>query len=66
MNELQIYRGVLHHDSEEWYKIWRGIDLSVQNWHEEFDKFWSEPLKPPKVCTLIGCFKTYNVQDKKA
>ena len=22
-----------------WCKIWRGIDLSFQNWHEEFDKF---------------------------
>ena len=30
---LKIYRGVLCHDNEEWYKIWRGIDLSVQNWH---------------------------------
>ena len=28
------------HDIEEWCKIWKGIDLSVQNWHEEFDEFW--------------------------
>ena len=26
--ELKIYRGVMCHDSEEWYKYWRGIDLS--------------------------------------
>ena len=39
MYELKIYRGVLCHDNEEWCKIWRGINLSVQNWHEEFDKF---------------------------
>ena len=38
--ELKCYMGVLRHDSEEWCKIWRGIDSSVQNWHEEFDKFW--------------------------
>ena len=33
----KIYREVLYHDNEEWCKIWREIDLSVQNWHEEFD-----------------------------
>ena len=27
------------HDNEEECKIWRGIDLSFQNWHEEFDEF---------------------------
>ena len=32
------------------------IDLSVQNWHEEFDKFWTEHLKISKICTLTGCF----------
>ena len=29
----------MRHDNEEWSKMWRGIDLSVQNWHEEFDEF---------------------------
>ena len=48
MYELKIYRGVLCHDNEEWYKIWRGIDLSFQNWHEEFDKFWPDHLKNVK------------------
>ena len=56
MYELKIYRGVLCHDNEEWYKIWRGIDLSVQNWHKKFDKFWPEHSKIPKIYTLIGCF----------
>ena len=32
MYVLKIYRGVLCHDNEEWYKIWRGNDLPVQNW----------------------------------
>ena len=45
MYELKIYRGILCHDNEEWYLIWRGIDLSVQNWHEELGKFSPEYSK---------------------
>ena len=44
------------YDNEEWYKIWKGIDLSVQSWHEEFNKFWPDHSKISKVCTLMGCF----------
>ena len=29
-------------DPDEWWKIWRKIDLSFQNWHEEFNEFWPE------------------------
>ena len=54
MYELKIYRVVLCHDNEEWSEIWRGIDLSVQNWHEEFDEFWPEHSKISKLCTLMG------------
>ena len=46
--ELKIYRGSMCHDNEEWYKIWTGIDLSVQNWHGEFHKFWPEHWKTQK------------------
>ena len=42
MHELKIYRGVMCHHNREWWKMWRGIDLSVQNWHEEFDEYWPE------------------------
>ena len=28
----------------------------VQNWLEEFNKFWSEHSKISKICTLMGCF----------
>ena len=56
MYKLKIYRGVIYHDNEEWCKIWRVIDLSVQNWHEEFDRFWPKHLKISKICTLMGCF----------
>ena len=44
------------HDNEEWCKIWRGIDLSFQNWHEEFDEFWPEHLKVSKIFILMGSF----------
>ena len=40
-------------DNEEWCKIWNRIDLPLQNWHEEFNKFWPEHSK---ICTLIGWF----------
>ena len=42
MYELEIYREVMCHQNEEWCKIWKGTDLTVQNWHEEFNKFWPE------------------------
>ena len=54
--ELKKYRGVIFHDTEEWYKIWRGINMSFQNWHREFDKFWPEHLKISKILTLMGSF----------
>ena len=41
-------------DTEEWWKIWRGIDLPFQNWHQEFDEFWLEHSKVSKTCTLMG------------
>ena len=44
------------HDNEEQCKRWIGIDLSVQNWHEEFDKFWPKHLKISNICTLMGWF----------
>ena len=40
-----IYRGFKCTDAEEWSNIWRGIGLPLQNWHDEFDKFWSEHWK---------------------
>ena len=42
---VKIYRGVMCHRNEGWYKNWRGIDLPFQNWHEKFDEFWLEPSK---------------------
>ena len=52
--ELKIYRGVICHENEEWCKIGRGIDLSFQNWHDNFDEFWPKHSKISKNCTLMG------------
>ena len=38
----------MRYDNEESYKIWNIIDLSFQNWHEEFHKFWHKHLKISK------------------
>ena len=52
--ELKKHRGVIFHETEEGYKIWRGIDSPFKNWHKEFDKFWPEPSKVSKIFTLMG------------
>ena len=62
--ELKINRGVLCHDNEEWCQIWRGIDLSAQNWHEEFDQAF-ENLKNLHLNRLF-LTKVYNVRAKKS
>ena len=66
MYELKIYRGVMCQDNEEWCKIWKGIELSFQNWHEEFDEFWSEhsSLKNLHFNGLL-LNKVYNVWARK-
>ena len=54
--ELKKYRGVIFHETEKGYKIWRGIDLSFQNWHKAFDKFWPEKSKFSKIFALVHSF----------
>ena len=44
------------HQNEEWSKIWRGIEFSFQNWHEEFDEFWPKHLKVSKMFILMCSF----------
>ena len=56
MHELKNYRVVMCNDTEEWWKTWRGIKLSFQNWHKEFDNFWLEHSKVSKIWTLRDCF----------
>ena len=45
MYEFKNCRGVMCHGNDKWCKICRGTDLPVENWHEEFDKFWPEHSK---------------------
>ena len=51
--ELKKYRGVMLHETEEGYKLWRGIESSFQNWHKEFDKIWPEHSKVSKIFTFM-------------
>ena len=44
------------HHTEELWKIWGEIDLSFQNWHKQFNKFWLEHWKVSKFYTLMDCF----------
>ena len=55
MHELKIYWGVMCHENEEWSKNWRGINFSVQNWHDQFEEFWPEHSKISNIFTLMGC-----------
>ena len=43
--ELKKYGEVFFYDTEDWCKTWGRIDLSFQNRHEEFIKFWLGALK---------------------
>ena len=51
------------YDNEEWCNIWKGINLSVQNWHEGFAEFWPEHSKNLKHLHFNGLLltKVYNV-----
>ena len=37
------------HGNKEWRKIWRGIDLLIQNSHEEFGEFSPKHSKFSKI-----------------
>ena len=43
--ELQEYRGVIFHDTEELCKFWRKTDQWFEKRHEKFGKFSAEHLK---------------------
>ena len=47
--DLKKYRGIVFHDTEEWYKIWRKTDLWFGKWHEEYGKFSPEQFKVSKL-----------------
>ena len=49
MLDLKKYRGVIFHNFEGWWKIWRKTDLRFRKWHEEYGKFSPEDLKVSKL-----------------
>ena len=49
MFELQKYRGVVFHDTEELCNFWRKTDLWFKKWHEQFGNFSLEHLKVSKL-----------------
>ena len=57
------YTGYLCLMTEEWCKIWRGIDSSVQNWHEKFDEFSPEHSKISKICKDL-CLMALDIDAK--
>ena len=55
------------HDNEECCKIWRGIDLSFQNWHEEFKQIliWAHKSLKNFHFNVLLLSKVYIVWAKK-
>ena len=47
--ELQKYRGVIFHDTEELCKFWRKADLLFEKWYEKFGTFSPEHSKVSKL-----------------
>ena len=47
--DLKKYRGVIFHDTEEWWKIWRKTDLWFGKWQEKYGKFSPEHLEVSKA-----------------
>ena len=54
--ELKKNGGIIFHETEEGYKIWRGNNLSFQIWDKKFDKFWPEHWKVAKNFILMGSY----------
>ena len=52
--------------NEEWWKVWREIDLQFQNWHKEFDEFWPKQSKVSIISNLMGFFwPKYKIFERK-
>ena len=65
--EVQKYRGIIFHETEGAYKIWRGLELLYQNWHKEFDKILTQTLQSLKIFHFNELFlcKVYILWAKK-
>ena len=56
LSQLKKYRGRIFHETEEGYKIWKGIELLFQNCDKEFNKIWPEHSKVSKIFILMSFF----------
>ena len=54
--ELKKNRGVIFYETEEGYKICRGINSSFENWHKKVGKIWPEHSKVSQIVILMGSF----------
>ena len=50
------YRGVIFHDTGQWYKIWKNPDLLVSKMAWGIEWTFIRALKSLKNCTLMGSF----------
>ena len=66
--ELIKYSGVIFLETEKGYKIWRGIYLSFQDWHKEFEIFLTWARKSLKTFHFDRLFlsKVYIIWAKKS
>ena len=56
----------MYNDTEGWWTIRRGTDLSFQNWHKEFEKFWLDHLSLKNLhFNRLLLTNAYNVWAKK-
>ena len=46
--DFKKYTGVILHDTDEWYEMWRKTDKWFGKWHEKFGKLSLEHLKVSK------------------
>ena len=54
--ELQKYRGVIFHDTEQWCNIWINPDLVISKMPWGIGLTFIRALKSLKNCTLMGSF----------
>ena len=54
--EVQKYKGVIFHDTEQWWKIWINPDLLVSKMAWGIGLTFIRALRSLKNCTLTGSF----------
>ena len=59
--ELQKYREVIYHDTEQWHELWIKPDLMVSNMAWGIGWIFIRALKSLRNCTLMGSFWSKNI-----